>query len=155
MHNLLELLNNREEPKWITRALLTALICLFGWCKAAKVGNLFAIIKFKLSRGVGRGVSRGSGNPLKYQWQNRMLSAAKNRLILIVYTVYTNLQYNPMPYNHHEPVSPKQLYQLSACWALFRIIQCSHVLTCIMKWKLPGQLTLDSILLRKQRYWLC
>ena len=42
-----------------------------------------------------------------------------------------------MPYNHHEPASPKQLYQLSAWWALFTIIQCSHVLTCIMKQKLP------------------
>lgn len=48
IHNLLELLNNREEPKRITRALLTALICLFGCCKAVKVGNLFAIIKFTL-----------------------------------------------------------------------------------------------------------
>ena len=43
-----------------------------------------------------------------------------------------------MPYNHHEPASPKQLdlYQLCTWWALFRIIQCSHVLTCIMKRKL-------------------
>ena len=60
-----------------------------------------------------------------------MLSAAKNRLVLIVYTVYTNLQYNPMPYDHHEPASLKQLdiYQLSAWWALFRIIRCSQVET--------------------------
>ena len=26
-----------------------------------------------------------------------------------------------MPYNHHEPASPKQLYQLSTWWVLFRI----------------------------------
>ena len=56
-----------------------------------------------------------------------MLSAAKNRLVLIVYTVYTNLQYNPMPYNHHEPASPKSNYINLARGGLYSVQSRAHV----------------------------